>query len=600
MNTNTDQWKKYHESSNRIEDLSDKSQIVRDYYSWLFSDPVIELKKDLDVSLGISHRDPFIYHPSCIDDLFHTHCLQKLGRITQLSSIFRQNPGAWHSRLEHSIAAFNKKQEEHIYLWMNNPDFVKYVEDNDLKSFLIAEEIKILYHDVGHFPFSHITEKEIIMLSDIYAVIKEILGPKAIHEFVGETILLQDHEVSSILRKLGLYDAVCTVLKEDILNSHEHDDGNIDTDRKAFVETDIAHLGGIENPIRYPIYSRKIAKINPDGSYMKSANGSIILTDSLGDNSKYIDVFASSDISSVENVLSTRESLYTNHYYHPTTLAHDTIIGLVQSEIALTEPQHCPNLANYIRLLQAGKFLEAKQYDEVDIFKDLINLGLHSKDPNIIDMVSLLFVPFENWLNLMAAQLDRKKDADFIQFISKELIHGTSRFAQNLRTKDFFDKNVIIVQGDSTTDLKEQKLEGLIYNSHSLRAYKPSQPIYVEDCEGNIFPLENHPNRTRDWANSTSQINVAICILPLLKFRGISPETIKLYKQLCRPLSGFDTKDSPSRLEESYKQFPTLISRLKEGFPAGSEFILSQLSQSPSLVRQYISTSQTFEEAIEL
>lgn len=38
MNTTTNQWEKYHESSNRIEDLSDKSQIVRDYYSWLFYD----------------------------------------------------------------------------------------------------------------------------------------------------------------------------------------------------------------------------------------------------------------------------------------------------------------------------------------------------------------------------------------------------------------------------------------------------------------------------------------------------------------------------------------------------------------------------------
>ena len=45
---NSNPWQKYHESSRRIEDLPDKSQIVRDYYSWLFDDPEIELTKDIE------------------------------------------------------------------------------------------------------------------------------------------------------------------------------------------------------------------------------------------------------------------------------------------------------------------------------------------------------------------------------------------------------------------------------------------------------------------------------------------------------------------------------------------------------------------------
>ena len=570
---NSNPWQKYHESSRRIEDLPDKSQIVRDYYSWLFDDPEIELTKDIDLALAISHRDQFIYHPQVLDDLFHTRCLQRLGRITQLSTIFQQFPGACHTRLEHSIATFNKKQEEHIYLWMNNPDFVKYVEDNDLKRFLAAEEIKMLYHDNGHFAFSHVTEHQ-------------ILKQKGVHERIGKDTLLTDPEVSSILKNLDLYDAVSQVLETDILNSHEHDDGNLDNDRRAFVETDIAHLEGFEEPIRYPNYSRKIAKINPDGSYMKSDSGSIILTDSLGPDSKYIDTFAFSDISSVESFLSTRESLYQKYYYHPSTLARDTLHKLIQSKIALTEPEHCPILSKYINLLQSGNFSEAQQYDEVAIFKDLINLALHSQNRDIIDMVSLLFVPFENWLNLMQSLLDTKRDADFIKFINSELIHGESQFAKNIRTPDFFDKNVINISGDNINALKDPNQEGLIYNSHFLRAYKTSQPIYVEDCDGNVFPLEAHPNRTRDWANSTSTTDIVICILPLLRYKGFSPKTVQQYEQQCRSLCTTNQSSTSPLLRKSCSEHERIAATIHENCPE------LQLPESPGFVREYFSTQE--------
>ena len=524
-----------------IEDLADKSQLIKEYYSWLLDSKDISLESELDVCLAISHRDPFIYYPTCLDDLLHTECLHKLGRISQLSTVFQSNPGAWHSRLDHSIATFGKKQEEHLYLWMHNPDFVKYVEENGLKKFILAEEIKMLYHDVGHFPFSHVTEKQIIR-------------KKGIHEKVGEDILLTNPEVVAILVRLGLYDAMRTVLTEDILNSHEHDEGNEDVDRKAYLETDIAHLGGIENPTRYPIYSRKIAKINPDGSYARNPDGSIILTDSLTPESKYIDIYDFSDISEVENFLYTRETLYKKTFYHPTTLAHDTILGLVQTEIAPKNPEHCHDLITYINLLQSGDFKSAKEYDEVDIFKSLISLGLNSDNPDVIDMVSLLFVPFTNWLNLMNAQLDKTKDSDFIRFINKNLIHGTSRFAQNLRTKDFFEKNVIIAEEENSNLPRSAEAPHLIYNSHSFSAYNSSCPLYVEDSEGRVFPLENHPNRSRDWQNSRSSLDVVICVLPLLKLQEVPSSTIDSYVTRCNELKS-DAIGKPPISEKVFSYF---------------------------------------------
>lgn len=529
----------------RLEDLPTKEELIKKYYSWLLDSNNINLEKEIDVCLPISDKDCFIYYPENMHDLFYTRSLQKLSKISQLSSMYQSCPGAWHSRLEHSIAVFGKKQEEHIYLWMNNPDFVQYVEQMGLKKYLLAEEIKMLYHDVGHLPFSHPTEKEIV-------------HRKGLHEEIGKDILLTDSEVVSALTKLEILEEVKTVLAEDILNSNEHDDGNLDVDKKAYLQTDAIHIGS-ENFGRYPIYSRKIAKTNSDGSYMKSPSGSIILADSLESGSKFIDIYAHSDISQVEKVLCGRETLYKNAYYAPTVLTHDTIMGLVQSKIATSNGNHCPDIQNYISLLNNGDYQAAKKYDEIDIFKSLINLGLHSDNPDVVDMVSLVFVPFSNWLNFVHSQLDRSKDAEFIKSIKKDIIKGNSRFAKNLKDKDFFDNNVILIEGEASTELNNKGFSHLIYNSNSISAYKTSQPLYIEDSNGNVFPLEEHPDRSRDWKNTRSYINIAICIPSWLRLQGLSPVEVDEYISACqRVKSNFSIREfSKSFVSDTPCELPT-------------------------------------------
>ena len=504
----------------RLNDLPTKEELIKNYYSWLLDIKDVKLEKEIDICLPVSDKDCFIYYPESLHDLFHTKILQKLDRISQLSSMYQSNPGAWHSRLEHSIAAFGKKQEEHIYLWLNNPYFVQYVEQNKLKKYLLAEEAKVLYHDVGHLPFSHPTEKELI-------------HKKGVHEEIGIDILLTDPEVVAILNELGIMEEIKTVLNEDICNSFEHDEGNLDVDRKAYLQTDAIHIGHT-NFNNYPLYSRKIAKIGPDGSYMKYPDGSIVLADSLGTDSKFIDIYEYSDLSQIEEILNGRESLYKNAYYSPMVLAHDTIMGLVQSNVAFANSNLCPDLVDYINLLNSGDYQAAKKYDEIDIFKSLINLALDSDNPDVIDMVSLVFVPFSNWLNLMHARLDPSNDSEFIKFIKTELIKGNSRFSRNLRNKNFFNENVVVVEGENAYALRRKGFSHLIYNSNSFSAYNTSQPIYLEDKDGNVFALEDHPDKSRNWRDTRSYSNIAICATPWLKLQGVSPFTIADYVCQCK------------------------------------------------------------------
>jgi HD superfamily phosphohydrolase len=506
----------------RLEDLETKEEIIHQYYSWLLDTNDVTLEKQLDLSLVQNYNDPYIYYPKCMHDLFHTEKLQRLGRISQLASMFSVYPGAYHSRLDHSIGAFSQKQEEHIYLWLQNPEFIAYIENNNLKKYLLAEEIKMLYHDVGHFPFSHVTEQQII-------------GKRGIHEEIGQTILLTDTEICAATQKLGISQELQTVLFQDVFNSHEHDEGNIDVDRKDYLQRDTLHIGG-PNFSYYPIYSRKIAKIAPDGSYKKSPDGSVILCDSLGAHSKFIDVYSYSDLPKVEDFFYARETQYKNKYFHSTTLTRDTLLSIVLRDIAPKHKEYCSDLIDYITFLKSEDYESAQKYDDIRIYKSLINLGLNCSDQNVVDMVSLLFVPFDNWLESIYEQIDRTVDYDFIKTIHHDLIKGTSRFSKNIKNKNFFAENVILIEGENSSKLKQKGFLNLIYNSHSLSAYNPSCPVFIENTNGKAFALENHPDRSRDWLDTRTYSQIAICILPLLRLQGLSAFEIADYSMECKQM----------------------------------------------------------------
>ena len=197
--------------------------------------------------------------------------------------------------------------------------------------------------------------------------------------------------------------------------------------------------------------------------------------------------------------------------------------------------------------LKSNDYSTALKYDEVRIYKSLIELGLNSSNPDVIDMVSLLFSPLNNWLENISEQLDKTKDADFIKYIHKHLVKGSSRFATNIKNKDFFDEQVAIVEGENSFELKRKGFSHLIYNSHKFSAYSPANPVFIEDKNGNVFPLEEHPEKSRDWNNSRTYSNIAICIVPLLKLKGLSPMEIADYSNQCKKIQ------SPTSIDSSLK-----------------------------------------------
>lgn len=74
----------------------------------------------------------------------------------------------------------------------------------------------------------------------------------------------------------------------------------------------------------------------------------------------------------------------------------------------------------------------------------------------------------------------------------------------------------------------------LLHNSEVLSAYDISTPLFIEDDNGNILSLEGHPHKSRDWSDTRTYSNIAICIAPLLRLKGLSDSEVTNYVSHCR------------------------------------------------------------------
>ena len=149
-----------------LEDINTKENLIQDFYRWLFDnnnvvDKSVILEKEVDFSLAPYYTDPYIYYPKQIANFFNTKAMQRLGRVSQLALANDIYPNIYHSRLEHSKGVYNRKLEEFLYHFQDS-NWRKYIDENHLKLYLLADLIKMAGHDIGHLPLSHLMETEIL------------------------------------------------------------------------------------------------------------------------------------------------------------------------------------------------------------------------------------------------------------------------------------------------------------------------------------------------------------------------------------------------------------------------------------------------------
>jgi len=139
------------------------------------------------MSAGLEVRDPihgFIYREPHEHDIVDSKAFQRLRRLKQLALANLVYPGANHTRFEHSLGAFHIAGRIASRLQISPAD-----------SRLIR--LAALLHDIGHGPFSHVSEP---ILRKHSQAEKINLKPKQqVHELISAQIIKEDPSLAGLI-----------------------------------------------------------------------------------------------------------------------------------------------------------------------------------------------------------------------------------------------------------------------------------------------------------------------------------------------------------------------------------------------------------------
>lgn len=269
--------------------------------------------------------------------------VQRLRRISQMGLSHYVYPGAVHTRFHHTIGALHLMTEAIRILRSKD---VKITDDE-----AIATSIAILMHDIGHGPFSHALEGEIIHVSHEFLSIQFM---EELKEKFGKHIELALDIFQNKYEKLFLHQLVSSQL---------------DMDRMDYLSRDSFFTGVVEGVIGYD----RIIK-------MLDVRNNELVVEEKG-------------IHSVEMFLMARRMMYWQVYLHKTSVSVENMLRKVVRRLKqlldidktkyysslLSEP-----LAYFLSITVTAEILKDRkkqvieQYsklDETDIYFSLKNLA---------------------------------------------------------------------------------------------------------------------------------------------------------------------------------------------------------------------------------
>lgn len=514
----------------RLEDAENKEQVLQDFFVWLFDDnrivdKSIALYGEVDFSLCSSYSDPNIYYPAQIKRFFDTKAMNRLGRISQLDLAINNHPNLYHSRLEHSKGVYYKKVEEFFYNFQDS-SWRKYIEDNNLKLYLIAELIKMAGHDIGHLPLSHALEEQII-------------GKRGAHEEIGKRIMLENSEIQEALSCISpcLNSILAELYNNNMFNFSQHDESNYDIDRLDYLSRDALYQGfNVSFPTQ--IYKTVRVEGNENNEPILKDDGSI---SELSSGNCFIDVYGYSSLPEILKALKTRENQYIELYVSPKLQIFEASIKNFFKAFLMSDCTVGNDLKLFLSNLRDSKVEDMDldkfiNWDEISFYSNLLDIAENSEDSNLRDLATLIIPSMSGFLTIIYSFLNMNNksqsysdsDKRFLQRI-KGLIKSNSVFATNLKDASFAANNIIYVPRD--IPLVDSNTKDLMSSfSYNLRTYKPSEPVYVRDKYGKIYELSSHPEAQHKISTDNCLLQTNFFSIPYLRFNGINNDTIDLLK----------------------------------------------------------------------
>jgi len=189
------------------------------------------------VSSGLEIRDPvhgFIYREPHEQEIVDCATFQRLRRLKQLALANLVYPGANHTRFDHSLGAFHVagRLAQRLELDANETQLVR---------------IAALLHDIGHAPFSHVSEPILRKHSGD----KIALKPKQqVHELISAQIIREDEKLSGLILENDRQ-RIVRILEGDYGYSLLKDivSGPIDADKQDYLLRDSYFCG-----VRYGLF----------------------------------------------------------------------------------------------------------------------------------------------------------------------------------------------------------------------------------------------------------------------------------------------------------------------------------------------------------
>lgn len=268
-------------------------------------------------------RDPLYGLISIDDDLIKSPYFQRLRYIIQNGMAYMVFPSMNHTRFEHSIGAY------HLLVRMKDKiDKVFETEKNDLSLDWETLEKLVLYHDIGHLPFSHTFEKafEILKYLDKYlnnnsnkyqqinSFIKKEIGitkrSEKIHDYIGIVVLryMNEDEVADLKKEVYVDPkSKDSKLARLIINS------DLDVDRLDYLQRDAYFAGA------------KFGLIDVDRlrefeiEYISALDGC--------KPERYFYVFQPKSIDDLEHYFLARFHMYSSVYEHPVVSIYNGIMA---------------------------------------------------------------------------------------------------------------------------------------------------------------------------------------------------------------------------------------------------------------------------------
>ena len=217
-----------------------------------------------------------IDHPLILDIISHPY-YQRLRNIHQMAFAHLVYPGAVHSRLHHSLGAY------HLMCFALNELKSKGIQINQAEE--LGAKIAILLHDIGHGPFSHALEHELI--TDVHHEELSILLMKKLNEeFDGRLQTAIDIFTNHYPKKF----------------LHQLISGQLDVDRMDYLNRDSFFTGVSEGVIGYD----RIIKM------LTVKDGELMVEEKA--------------IYSIEKFLVSRRLMYWQVYLHKTVLAAEMML----------------------------------------------------------------------------------------------------------------------------------------------------------------------------------------------------------------------------------------------------------------------------------